>query len=173
MAQWVDRAIGRLPTISLDMKPSRYANVYILTTLRCIGGQPIQLCWHSRSKFQQHWNQAFVVTYTDCVGCQPINDYRRPVVIGNVYWQAVDSRDQGHRSRGPGIGRQPIPFTLHQSQKRLKLEYIKYSGSIPCLRHLRQLMNSTILAGQHNKSISSYALRYRQVPLYRQLIRYW
>jgi hypothetical protein len=92
-----------------------------------------------------------VVTYTECVGCQPINDYRRPVVIGDVYRPAADTRDQGHRSRRPGIGRQPIPFTFHQSQKRLKLEHIKCSESIPCLRHLRQLMNSTILAGQHGK----------------------
>jgi hypothetical protein len=96
-----------------------------------------------------------VVTYTDYVGYQPINDYRRPVVIKDVYRQAADTRDQGHQSRRPGIGRQPIPFTLQQSQKRLKLEYIKCSGSIPCLRHLRQLMNSTILPGRHGKSIGS------------------
>jgi hypothetical protein len=86
--------------------------------------------------------------------------------------QATNTRDQGHRSRRPSIGRQPIPLTLQQSQKKMKLKHIKYSESIPCLRHLRQLMNSAILAGRDEKSIGSCALRYRQVPLYRQLSWY-
>jgi hypothetical protein len=83
-----------------------------------------------------------VVHYADCVGCQPINDYRRPNVIAGVYRQAADTRDQGHQSRRPGIGRQPILLMLQQLQKKMKLEHIKCSGSIPCLRHLRQLCAS-------------------------------
>jgi hypothetical protein len=71
----------------------------------------------------------------------PAKYYRRCIK------QAADTRDQGHRSTGPGIGRQPIPLTLQQSQKKMKLEHIKCSGSIPCLRHFKQLMNSAILAG--------------------------
>jgi hypothetical protein len=88
------------------------------------------------------------------------------------YRQPVDTRDQGHRSRRPSIGRQPIPLTLQQSQKKMKLQHIKCSGTIPCLCHLRQLMNSAILVGRDGKSIGRCALRYRQVPLYRQLSRY-
>jgi hypothetical protein len=42
MAGWVEGAIGRLPTIAVDMEPKWYAKLYILTTSRCTGGQPIQ-----------------------------------------------------------------------------------------------------------------------------------
>jgi hypothetical protein len=113
-----------------------------------------------------------VVHYADCVGCQPINDYQRADVIGDVYQQTADTRDQGHWFKRPGIGQQPILLTLQQLQKKMKLEHIKCSGSIPYLCHLRQLMNSAILVGRDEKSIGRCALRYRQAPLYRQLSRY-
>jgi hypothetical protein len=42
MARWVEGAIGRLPTIAVDMELKWYAKLYILTTSRCIGGQLIE-----------------------------------------------------------------------------------------------------------------------------------
>jgi hypothetical protein len=116
------------------------------------------------------WHSWFIM---QTVSAQPINDSWRPHSIGDVYRQAANTRDQGHRSRRPGIDRQPIPLMLQQSQKKMKLEHIKCLGSIPCLCQFRQLMNSAILAGRDGKSIGSCVLRYRQASLYRQLSRYW